>query len=71
MTVTAKDIAVYLTADGREPFQEWFESLNAGPVRTAVLARLFRVRLGNLGDHRTVGDGVQELRLDIGPGYRV
>ncbi len=36
-----------------------------------ILARLARVRQGNLGDCRTVGDGVSELRVDYGPGYRV
>ncbi|MDH3605173.1 MAG: type II toxin-antitoxin system RelE/ParE family toxin, partial [Candidatus Tectomicrobia bacterium] len=34
-------------------------------------SRLRRVRLGNLGDHRSVGEGVFELRLDFGPGYRI
>jgi putative addiction module killer protein len=36
-----------------------------------VLARLARVRHGNLGDRKSVGEGVSELRVDYGPGYRV
>jgi putative addiction module killer protein len=39
--------------------------------RARIRVRLDRVRLGNLGDHRSVGAGVQELRIDYGPGYRV
>ena len=33
--------------------------------------RLTRVQLGNLGDHKALGDGISELRIDFGPGYRV
>jgi putative addiction module killer protein len=35
------------------------------------MTRLERVEMGNLGDHRGVGEGVFELRIDLGPGYRV
>jgi len=43
-----------------------------GPgVRGIVLNRLDRVEKGNLGDCRPVGEGVSELRIDVGPGYRV
>jgi putative addiction module killer protein len=41
------------------------------PLYSRVMARLERVELGNLGDHRGVGDGVFELKIDFGPGYRV
>jgi putative addiction module killer protein len=39
--------------------------------RAIIRARLERVRLGNLGDCKDVGDGVSELRIAFGPGYRV
>jgi len=40
-------------------------------VRALIRKRLNRVRMGNLGDCRSVGDGVKELRIAFGPGYRV
>jgi putative addiction module killer protein len=39
--------------------------------KVAILRRLNRVKAGNLGDARSVGGGVSELRLDVGPGYRL
>ena len=66
-----REIRLYRTGDGRVPFSEWFDGL--GDVRTQhrIDARLTRIRSGNFGDARPVGDGVHELRLDFGPGYRV
>ena len=40
-------------------------------MRALIRKRLNRVRMGNLGDCRSVGDGVKELRIAFGPGYRV
>ena len=40
-------------------------------ARSAVLRRIDRVAEGNFGDHRFIQDGVGELRIDVGPGYRV
>jgi putative addiction module killer protein len=45
--------------------------LQTEPALGKVMARLKRVQLGNLGDHRGVGEGVYELRIDFGSGYRV
>jgi len=60
-----------MAPDGRRPFQEWMESLRSFEVQGRILARLERVRLGLLGDCKAVGEGVFELRVDAGPGYRV
>ncbi len=49
---------------------EWLESLSA-EVGRRVRSRIDRMSLGNFGDHKGVGEGVQERRLDFGPGYRV
>ncbi|MBP6198115.1 MAG: type II toxin-antitoxin system RelE/ParE family toxin [Nitrospira sp.] len=62
---------VYVTAEGREPFTEWLNSLQDRRARAKIRIRLDRVSLGNLGDCHGVGGGVQELRIDYGPGFRV
>jgi len=56
---------------GKTPFTEWLDSLKDSRAVGIVRARLNRLRLGNFGDCKTVGDGVEELRIDFGPGYRV
>ena len=60
----------YVTSDGRCPFREWLDTLDV-PVRARVQARVLRFSIGNLGDHKGVGGGVFEARLDFGPGYRI
>jgi putative addiction module killer protein len=62
----------YQTHDGRSPFNEWLFSKKADPVIQArVLARLARLRVGNMGDCKALGEGLSELRLSFGPGYRI
>ena len=65
------EIDYYVTEQGGKPFKDWLEGLRDVQGRARIRVRLDRVRLGNLGDHRSVGAGVQELRIDYGPGYRV
>ena len=62
---------LYKTAAGIEPFTVYLESLNDRRAAAKIKARIARAELENLGDHRTVGQGVVELRIDFGPGYRV
>lgn len=62
----------YKTEGGREPFVDWLQGVRGLPqVVGKVLVRLKRAEQGNLGDHASVGEGVIELRIDFGPGYRV
>jgi len=60
----------YLAKDDRSPYREWLETLDA-TVRGRIQARVFRFELGNLGDSKSVGEGVWEARLEFGPGYRL
>jgi putative addiction module killer protein len=66
-----KEIREYLTTAGRSPFDEWLRSLKDVRARAKIRVRLDRLSLGNLGDCKPVGNGVQELRIDFGPGYRL
>jgi putative addiction module killer protein len=51
-------------------FSRWLVALSDPVGRAAVLTRLGRLGLGNAGDAKSVGAGVSELRIDVGPGYR-
>ncbi len=52
-------------------FSNWLSSLRDTQARTRVQARILRLRLGNPGDVKPVGEGVSELRVNYGSGYRV
>jgi putative addiction module killer protein len=65
------DIRIYTDALGNKPFDAWLQDLRDVKARATIRARLERVRAGNFGDCKPVRDGVQELRIDLGPGYRV
>ena len=66
-----KKIIYYGKPDGKSPFQEWLNNLKDRKARAKINARLTRVTLGNLGDYKSVGDGVCELRINYGKGYRI
>lgn len=71
MDVQPRAIVLLVLEDGTVPFEEWLAGLEDDRLRRAVDARIVRVRDGNFGDHRAVGEGVHELRIDKGPGLRV
>lgn len=52
-------------------FDDWLRGLTDKKAKARILARLESVKLGNLGDVKSCGDGVRERRVQIGPGYRV
>jgi putative addiction module killer protein len=63
-------IREYVSAEGRSYFREWLDSLGV-PVRARIQARVLRFETGNLGDHKSVGEGIWEARVMFGPGYRI
>lgn len=71
MEAAPRTLRIYTTAEGRAPFSEWLDSLRDQRGQALIEVRLDRVRFGNFGDCRHVGSGIQELRIDFGPGYRV
>ena len=64
-------IRYYRRASGRYPFLDWLMDLADRRARVAVLRRIDRLSEGNFGEHRFLQDGVWELKVDVGPGYRV
>ena len=64
-----REIRVYQTPSGREPFNEWLDSIRDIETQARIRARLERLEDGNLGDCQSVGEGVFELRIHFGAGY--
>ncbi len=64
-------VVAYQTTDGRTPYADWLASLTDRQARARIVVRVNRMAAGNFGDCKTLRDGVQELRIDHGPGYRV
>ena len=71
MTAQPREIRRYVTNEGKVPFAQWLDSLRDAKTKTKIAQRLDRVNLGNLGDYKSVGGGVYELRIDYGSGYRI
>ena len=65
------EIVHYIKPDGEDPFQKWLDGLKDMRARIAILRRIDRAALGNFGDHNSCRKGVSEMRIDMGPGYRV
>ena len=61
----------YCGRDGREPFFEWLHSRRDKAAQARIRVRLRQVQAGNFGDCEPVGEGVIEIRVHLGPGYRV
>lgn len=54
-----------------ETYKKWFKKLRDAMAKFAIGQRIERMKNGNFGDSKSVGDGVFELRVDVGKGYRV
>jgi len=64
------DVRLYEQDDGRSPFADWFDALDRQAAAKVTIA-VERLRLGNFSNVKGVGAGVQEFRIDWGPGYRL
>ena len=71
MEVVARELVMLETLGGTVPFEAWFDSIRDKAFHRAIDARLTRIADGNFGDHKSVGDGIFELRISKGPGLRV
>lgn len=64
-------IDIYQTDTGKQPFSEWLDSISDRTTKIAIHRRLERLEMGNCGDCEPVGDGISELKISIGPGFRI
>ena len=71
LTAHPRELQIYRTQNGREPFTEWLESINDQRTQNRIQRRVDRLEEGNFGDYKPVGEGVFELRLHFGAGYRI
>lgn len=65
------EIRHYLTIDKRDVYLEWLQQIRDNKAKIAIMRRVNRIEQGNFGDHKPCCEGVWELRVDVGPGYRV
>ncbi len=65
------EIQDYLKPDGQDPYSQWLAGLADRQARARILVSVLRMAAGNFGDCKPIQDGVWELKIDHGPGYRV
>lgn len=70
-TMQNYEILTYSTEQGNQPFHDWLAGLRDLQAKAKIDVRLARVSLGNFGDSKPLREGVYELKIDWGPGYRV
>src|SRR5580658_3581151 len=61
----------YVTESGKDVLGQWLAELNDAQAQARIAVRIARLAVGNFGDCKALGEGVSELRIDWGPGYRV
>jgi putative addiction module killer protein len=66
-----KELRFFRTNNGKEPFSEWLSSLKDTLARAQIKNRLNRLMQGHYGDYKSVGNGLYELRIHHGAGYRI
>jgi putative addiction module killer protein len=65
------EIRQYLTPNGKNVYLDWLMRLRDTRAKLALVSRVRRMENGNFGDHKPCRDGVWELRIDVGAGYRL
>ncbi len=71
ISIRRKEARYYIAANGKAPCENWLEDMKDVQGRAIIRARIRRMEEGNPGHTRSVGQGVSELKIDFGPGYRV
>ena len=71
MEANPRTVESYIAPNGAIPFDDWMAELKDYKGKTQIESRINRVRRGLIGHCSDVGDGITELKIDFGPGYRV
>lgn len=71
MEVRERKIITYTTSSGKSPLEEWLREIGDKRSKARIINRIDRLRLGNFGDCESVGNGIYELRMHFGPGFRI
>lgn len=69
--VTPRNLVVYQRPNGKKPLDDWISSIPNLKTQTIIHTRIDRLRTGNMGSCKNLRQGLHELRIDHGPGYRV
>jgi putative addiction module killer protein len=64
------EIELFKIENNKIPFKDWIESFDEH-TQERILSRIDRIRFGNFGDYKNLGDGILELRFNFGSGYRI
>ncbi|MBI4082207.1 MAG: type II toxin-antitoxin system RelE/ParE family toxin [Candidatus Lambdaproteobacteria bacterium] len=71
METTCRELVYAKDVGGREPAREWVASIRDKKTQGIILSRIYRLKFGDLGDCESIGGGVWEIRIHVGPGYRL
>jgi len=64
-------LVIYETRDGKCPFQQWINRISDTQTQARIFRYVRSLSLGNFSNCRSLGEGVHELKINVGPGYRV
>ncbi len=71
MRMKEREALHYNTPTGRAPFLKWHDSIRNAPHYAAIALQVDRMAMGNFGNHKPVGKGVNEVKINKGPGFRI
>ena len=71
MEAVPQEVIIYTTQDKSRPFVDWLESCKDKNARRIIRQRIIQLRKGNFGYYKSLKEGLFEMKIDSGPGYRV
>jgi putative addiction module killer protein len=71
VSTTKNTVNEYTDEQGKSPYADWLGDLRDAKAKAKVIMQVDRMELGLFGDSQPIGDGLSELRIHYGPGYRV